>query len=126
MIVATLYTFCVVAPAAAMALSDGKLTAHCFPKVAYTEVSQSHDRHSTTSLRDHAAFHAEEPGAADNHAPRHSQSKSCCGISCMMAVPSVMNAATLGEVIAIKLRPASQLSMAGSQPDIRYRPPIIL
>jgi hypothetical protein len=121
-ILAVLYALCVLAPAAAFALSDAAHASHCL----------THDHHAAGAGHDHADalghVHIHGDGSSHEHAtPDDSHSKAsseCCGLFCLTALPTPL--ADLGAWTSFG---ASTLSTAtadhaGRGPDRLYRPPI--
>ncbi len=126
MMMVALYAICVAAPPAALALSGGALSAHCITNESNTAGIQHHHDDSDLNAVNHQVGHDDQGTAEHGKASKHKQSKICCGISCMSAIPPNFHVATLSEPIVVKLHPSDQRIIVGLQPDFLNRPPIAL
>ncbi|WP_409363154.1 hypothetical protein [Bradyrhizobium liaoningense] len=131
-LVALAYLFCVLAPAAALALGTGPapclddaLPADLVPAQHQMQAGHIHDGGS----HDHAAPHAHHQIAAqDAPTSHHHDGKGaggpCCGMMCVSALPADL------PVVAKPLLPVSACtpeivaSLHSAAPPLHYRPPI--
>nr|WP_245448457.1 MULTISPECIES: hypothetical protein [Bradyrhizobium] len=126
-LVALAYLFCVLAPAASLALGSGP--APCLDEAllvpAHHQMSAGHGGTS----HDHAGPHAHHQTAAqDAPAPHHHGGKGtvgpCCAMMCVSALPADL------PVVATPVQPTSTCapelvaSLHSAAPPRHYRPPI--
>jgi hypothetical protein len=80
-----IYAFCVVAPPAALAVTNGVLSPHCISK----DRSDDHSMHANSGVMGEVANaadeHVEIPFGVQ-HKGKHSKSKICCGMLCISAI----------------------------------------
>jgi hypothetical protein len=126
MLMVALYAVCVAAPPAALALSGGAFSSHCISKESKGAAILHHHDDTDLSEENNQVAHHDEGTEEHGNSTKHKQSKICCGISCMSAIPSNFHVATLGELIVVKLHPSDQRIIVGLQPDFLNRPPIAL
>ena len=130
---AAVYAICVLAPAAALALSDNPSVAHCL-----TEGHVGIHVHADSShVHADAAAHEHHHDAAAAHEHRHdaaSQPQShdrnalpdCCGLFSVVALAGDPDLALGPSGHASMLVPAPRQAMSGRGPERLYRPPISL
>lgn len=139
-LVALTYLLCVLAPASALALGDGRLSEHCLfddglaAATSHPHDSQAHAEHLSTGHHDHSGHqssmtHQHGGGTAPGDTPSQpghaAMDLQCCGMLCVAALPaSIGDVATPWRSHAFAL-PESGDHLADNLPARRYRPPIV-
>jgi hypothetical protein len=121
---AVLYSFCVLAPAAALAVADQEATAHCLTEPHGHAGAHHHAQHVHKHADGKAHVHDDAGTAADHSSDDKAQTGKCCGLFCLTALATT-NVPMFGKpaVTAAPL-PAADAALAGRGPERISRPPI--
>ena len=138
--VAALYAFCILLPATAFALADGRMAPPCLLDDLALVVAHSHapaadapaaHHHDGTSHDNAGAahhHHGDGPhAAADQQSyPDHSKSRpgECCGLFPLVALAGGLRPALAPARLASSVIPALTDALTGREPDRIIRPPI--
>lgn len=119
------YAACVVAPPAAMAVSNGALSPHCISK----DRSHDHSMQSGSQAMDDVVSVSSEENEVPldvQHKGKHSKSKICCGMLCISAMAS--ETATLFPRLFVSSSISLSLDqyLVGVEGNLLNRPPIAL
>lgn len=131
-LIALAYLFCVLAPAASLALGSGP--APCLDETVLADLAPAHHQMQAGHMHgdvphDHAGMHAHhQTTAQDTPAPHHHDGKGtvgpCCAMMCVSALPADLPS------VAKPLQPVSACapeivaSLHSAAPPLHYRPPI--
>jgi len=120
-----IYAFCVVAPPAALAVTNGALSPHCISK----DRSDDHSMHADTSAMNEVANDADEqvgmPFGAQ-HKSKQSKSKICCGMLCISAIASEASTLFPRHFVSGSLVPSLDGFLVGVEVSLLNPPPIAL
>jgi hypothetical protein len=136
---AALYAFCILLPATAFVLADGRLVPPCLiddlaalpAQAAPTGAPSAH--HHGGAAQAHAAGMAHRHGAAEQAAdaaphsdPDHEKSRpgECCGLFPMVALAGVLRPAPVPPRLTSTIIPVLADALIGRGPDRIIRPPI--
>lgn len=127
---AALYSVCVIAPS--LALANSAAAAHCLTEdhhgLAHVhDQGKSHDHSAARANGDSAVDkHSGASGSASEDEKQASHIGSCCGLFCFAAVTGDVVFVGAQSVVASRLPPALDESLAGRGPNRLNRPPIAL
>lgn len=110
-ILCALYAFCVLAPAAALALSGGSLPAHCLSE-SDLHIASSHAQH------DPADQHTSDRGENE-----HDHAGKCCGLFGVTAIAPDLNFTIMRTQPVSHLASLASASLSGRGADRIDRPP---
>jgi hypothetical protein len=125
LLIALVYAFCVLAPAATLALTDSPSVFHCLPKIETSAIPAEHG--SAAHMHADNTVHEHTPSnAADHHADKNGKADAgtCCGLFCISG---------LAHNIVVTLGPSEPASssvqmpvkdLTGRAPHPLHRPPI--
>jgi hypothetical protein len=121
---AVLYSFCVLAPAAALAVADQEATAHCLTEPHGHSGAHHHAHHVHKHADGKAHVHDDAGTVADHSSDDKAQAGKCCGLFCLTALATT-NVPTLGKP-ALTTAPlaTTDAGLAGRDPERITRPPI--
>jgi hypothetical protein len=137
--VAALYAFCILLPATAFALADGRMAPPCLLDdlalvVAHNhapaaDVSAAHHHHDDGTSHDNAGaahqHHGDGPrAAADPQSNPDSRPGECCGLFPLAALAGGLRPALAPARLASSVIPALTDALTGREPDRIIRPPI--
>ena len=139
--VAALYAFCILLPATAFALADGRMAPPCLLDDLALVVAQNHApaadvpavHHHDGTPHDHAGaahhHHGDGPhaAAADQQSnPDHGKTRpgECCGLFPLVALAGGLRFALPPARLASSVIPALTDALTGREPDRIIRPPI--
>jgi hypothetical protein len=120
-VLAALYAVCVLAPHAALAITQ--VAAHCLTE----SHGAAHVHGSSTTKHVHAdgTAHDHGGGAPHNHADGDKAPVgSCCGVFCVTALPHEPVPALATPLVARQIEPGAFFELAGREADRINRPPI--
>jgi hypothetical protein len=120
-----IYAFCVVAPSAALAVTNDALSPHCISK----DSSDDHSMHADSGAMNEVANAADEQIEMPfgvQHNGKQSKSKICCGMLCFSAMAS--ETATLFPRLLVSSSISLSLDryLVGVEGNLLNRPPIAL
>src|SRR3954469_21589748 len=126
-LVALLYLFCVLAPAAALANGSGP--APCFDGLLPAAVHMHDAAASAAHTHDHGGashHHVADASKVDGHGhgPGKSGPGPCCAMLCAPAIPADLPLVTAPLRPSFSCSAESDRSLRGEAPARRYRPPI--
>jgi hypothetical protein len=120
-----IYAFCVVAPPAALAVTNGVLSPHCISK----DRSQDHSMHSETLEMDDVEVvsnnEADTPLGV-KHKGKHSKSKICCGMLCISAIALETGTLFPRLLVFSSIYLSLDRYLIGVETSLLNRPPIAL
>ena len=120
-----LYTFCILAPAAAFAFGDGSRAAHCLTDDNhYLRPAHVH-QHDDGKSHVHKAGTIHERSKAP-HEHGKSSDLQCCGLVCLTALTAALTEIHAPALPMTLATSANQKGVSGRAPDRLYRPPISL
>ena len=131
-LIALAYLFCVLAPAASLALSNGP--APCLDEAVLADAVPAHHQmpaghgHDATSHQ-HAGPHSHHQTAErDAPAPHHHDGQGtvgpCCAMMCVSALPADLPSVAMPLLPVTACAPEIVASLHSAAPPLHYRPPI--
>jgi hypothetical protein len=127
-VAAALYALCVLAPAAAFALSDNPAIAYCLTEghVGVHGHGAKHEHGGKLHVHaDGTAHHHHDDGAAPQHDDGKAAVATCCGLFSVVAIPGAP-ASSLGlDSLASVVLPVLDETLSGRGPERINRPPIV-
>lgn len=130
------YALAVLAPHAALAFSNGPVTAHCLTEIAnilhkhdFKDLSldAGHEKLSPTQVHGDTAVHVHgEMKSAAGHFKQinHGSEKNCCGLFCISAIAWADIAPLLLPVSFAASSPTADTKLRSRSPDRLIEPPI--
>jgi hypothetical protein len=122
-VLAALYAVCVLAPHAALAVTQ--VAAHCL-----TDASDAAHMHAPSTVAKHVHADGSEHDHGGAAPERHSDAdgktpvEACCGVFCVTALPHEPDLALATPLAARQIEPGAFYQLAGRGPDRINRPPI--
>jgi len=119
------YAFCVVAPPAALAVTNGALSPHCISK----DRSDDHSMHADAGAMNEVAIDADEQAGMPfgvQHKGKQSKSKICCGMLCISAITSEFSTLFRRHFVSSSLVPSLAGFLVGVEVSLLNPPPIAL
>ena len=118
------YVLCLMAPHAALALSNGAMAIHCLDVL--DEMPAGHDHAAMNHSHADGMIHAHHDDGSDSQHKSGSgkaHSSNCCGVFCMSAVAND-SAINFGSHVVHSTEFAAPVAnLIGDDPDLPYRPP---
>jgi hypothetical protein len=126
--VAALYAFCILLPATAFAVADGRLAPPCLLDDLALVVAHNHaPAADVPAVHHHDGTSHDHAGAADQQSnPDHGKSRpgECCGLFPLVALAGGLRPALAPARLASSVIPALTDALTGREPDRIIRPPI--
>lgn len=120
-----IYAFCVVAPPAALAVTNGVLSPHCISK----DRSDDHSMHANSGVMSEVANaageHVEIPFGVQ-HKGKHSKSKICCGMLCISAIAAEASTLLPRHFVSSAIISSLDRYLVGVEVSLLNPPPIAL
>jgi hypothetical protein len=125
-VLASLYILCVLAPATALAFTDGPTAVHCLISTHGMSGAHEHPDVIHTHADGTTHHHHHDGGATQQKSDSDGKGHpgNCCGLFCMTALPSDATIALAAPVQFTLALPALDNGLAGRGPERINRPPI--
>ena len=120
-----IYAFCVVAPPAALAVTNGALSPHCISKDRSHDHSMQSDSQTIDEVVNVSNEEAEVPLDVQ-HKGKHSKSKICCGMLCISAIASESATLFPRRLVSGSISLSLDRYLVGVEGNLLNRPPIAL
>ncbi len=120
------YAACVVAPAAALAVSQGVLSPHCISKARSHDQSMHSEGHDLGGVSAHVSDDEAPMQLGDQPKGKQSKSKICCGMLCIAAIASESSELRPQLLVSSPIKIALEQYAVGLEANPLNRPPIAL